>query len=94
MIAAQNDLLEARDGLQSAQYELQMVRDELLTSQGELRESKEELCAIKDDLRDKTALLDGARREATEAASSAERLTEDCRGLRGDLHQQITLVAA
>ena len=70
-----------------------MVRDELLTSQGELWESKEEPRAIKDDLRDKTALLDRARREATEAASSAERLTEECCGLRGDLHQQITLVA-
>ena len=46
-----------------------MVGDELLTSQGELRESKEELRAIKDDLRDKTTLLDGARREASEAAS-------------------------
>ena len=89
----QNDLMEAKDGLQSAQYELQMVRDELLTSQGELRESKEELRAIKDDLRDKTTLLNGARREANEAASSAERLTEECRRLRGDLHQQITLVA-
>ena len=91
--AAQNDLLEARDGLQSAQYELQMVRDELLTSQGELRESKEELRTVKDELRDKTALLDEARREASEAAKSAERLTEECRELRGDLHQQITLVA-
>ena len=90
---AQNDLAEARDGQQSAQYELQMVRDELITSQGELWESKEELRATKDDLRDKTALLDGARREASEAVSSAERLTEECRGLRGDLHQQVTLVA-
>ena len=89
----QNDLMEARDGLQSTQYELHMVRDELLTSQGELRESKEELLAVKDDLRDKMTLLDGACREANEAASSAERLTEECRGLRGDLHQQITLVA-
>ena len=25
--------------------------------------------------------------------NSAERLTEECRGLRGDLHQQINLVA-
>ena len=91
--AAQNDLLEARDRLQSAQYELQMVRDELLTSQGELQESKEELRAVKDELRDKTSLLDGACREASEAANSAELLTEECRGLRGDLHQQITLVA-
>ena len=91
--AAKNDLLEARDGLQSAQYELQMVRDELLTSQGELREYKEELHAIKDELRDKTALLDGARREVSEAVNSAELLTEECCGLHGDLHQQVTLVA-
>ena len=89
----QNDLLEVRDGLQSSQYELQMVRDELLTSQGELRESKEELHAANDELRDKTVLLDGARREVSEAVNSAERLTKECRGLRGDLHQQVTLVA-
>ena len=91
--AAQNDLLEARDGLQSAQYEFQMVRDELLTSQGELRESTEELRAVKDELQDKTALLNGAHREVFEAVNSAERLTEECRGLREDLHQQVTLVA-
>ena len=70
-----------------------MVRDELLTSQGELRESKEELCAAKDELCDKTALLDRTRREVSEAVNSVERLTEECRGLRGDLHQQVTLVA-
>ena len=91
--AVQNDLLEARDGLQSAQSELQMVRDKLLTSQSELRGSQEELRAARDELRDKTALLDRARREASEAISSAEHLTEDYRGLRGDLHEQVTLVA-
>ena len=37
--------------------------------------------------------MDGARREASEVASSAERFTEECHGLRGDLHQQVTLVA-
>ena len=91
--AAQNDFPEARDGQQSAQYELQMVRDELLTSQGELRESKEELRAVKDELRDKTTLLNGARREVYEVVKSSERLAEECCGLRGDLHQQVTLVA-
>ena len=70
-----------------------MVRDELFTSQGELQESKEELRAVKDELRDKTTLLDGARREASEAVNSVERLTEECRVLRGDLHQQVILVA-
>ena len=91
--AAQNDLLEARDGLQSAQYELHMVRDELLTSQGELRESKEELRVAKNELRYKTSLLDEARREVSEAVNSVECLTEEFRGLRGDLYQQINLVA-
>ena len=70
-----------------------MVIDELLTSQDELRESTKELCAVKDELRDKMALLDGARREVSEAVNSVELLTEECRGLRGDLHQQVTLVA-
>ena len=39
------------------------------------------------------ALLDGARREASKVANSAKRLDEECGGLRGDLHRQITLVA-
>ena len=82
---AQNDLDEARD-------ELQTARDELITSRGELRESREELRAANDELRNKVALLDRARREASEAANSAKRLDEECDGLRGDLHQQITLV--
>ena len=85
--AVRDDLAETRDGLQSAKYELQVVRDELVTSWGELRESKEELRAANDELCAKVALLDGARREALEAIVSAERLSEECRGLRGDLHQ-------
>ena len=90
---AQNDLAETRDGLQSAQYELQTVRDELITSRGEPRESKEELREANDDLREKAALLDEASREASEALNSVERLNEECRGLHGDLPQQVTLVA-
>ena len=70
-----------------------MVRDELITSRGELRESREELRVANGELHDKVALLEGARREASKAVNSAERLNEECRGLRGDLHQQITLVA-
>ena len=85
LLVAQNDLAEARD-------ELQKVRDELIASRGKLRVFKEELRAANDELRDKVALLDGARREASEAANSSKRLDEECGGLRGDLHQQITLV--
>ena len=89
---AQDDLAETRDGLQSAQYELQVVRDELITSRGGLRESKEELHVANDELRAKVALLDGAYREASEVVVLAERLNEECHGLSGDLHQQISLV--
>ena len=84
-----------------------MVREELITSRGKLRESQEELRAANGDLCDKVAqlyvarreasearaLLDVACREASEVVNSAERLNEECRRLRGDLHQQITLVA-
>ena len=85
-------MLEARDGLQSAHSDLQMVRDEMFTSQSELRGSREELRATRDELRNKTALLDGTRLEDSEAVSSVECLTEECHGLRGDLHRQETLV--
>ena len=105
--AAQSELIENREGLKTAQYELQMVRDELITSRGELLESREELRDANGNLNDKItqleaahrkasearALLEMARREASEAVNSAERLNEECRGLRGDLHQQVTLVA-
>ena len=90
--AVQNDLLEARDGLQSVQPELQMVRDELFSSQSELRGSREELRATRDESLNKTGLLDGARRKASEAISSVECLTEECHRLRGDLHRQETLI--
>ena len=46
----------------------------------------------RDELRNKAVLLDGSRREASEATSSVERLTEECHGLRGDLQRQETLV--
>ena len=89
----------ARDGLQAAQTELQVVRDELQSSQNELQSSqnelrvtREELRAARDELGNKAALLDRARREASEAMSSIERLTEECHGLRGDLQRQETLV--
>ena len=54
--------------------------------------SREELLAARDELCNKTALLDEARRKASEAISFEERLTEECRGLRGNLHRQEALV--
>ena len=43
--------------------------------------SREELRAARDELRNKIMLLDEARREASEALSYVERLTEECHGL-------------
>ena len=65
-------MAETQNGLQSARYELQTVRDELITFRGELQESKEELRAANDDLREKATLLNGARREASEAVNLVE----------------------
>ena len=38
-------------------------------------------------------LLETARRESSEAANLSGRLSEECRGLRADLHQQVSMVA-
>ena len=84
-----------------------MVREELITSRGELRDLQMELRAVNGDLNDKEAqleaarpeaseckvLLEASRRESFEAANLAERLNEECRGLRADLHQRVTLTA-
>ena len=105
--ASQNDLDEDREGLKSAECELLTVREELITSRGELRDLQMELRAVNGDLNDKKAqleaarreaseckvLLEAARRESSEAANLAERLNEECHGLRADLHQRVSLTA-
>ena len=84
-----------------------MVREELITSRGEQRDLQEELRAVNGDLNDKETqleaacrealegkvLLETARRESSEAVNLSGRLSEECRGLRTDLHQQVSMVA-
>ena len=98
---------EAREGLKFAECELLTVREELITSRGKLRDLQMELRAINSDLNDKKAQLEAARRkaseckvlleiasrESSEAANLAERMNEECRGLRADLHQRVSLTA-
>ena len=74
---------------------------------GERRDLQAELRAITNDLNNKEAQLEAARQEVSkskmllatvryehfEAAHSSERLSEECRGLRADLLQQIDTVA-
>ena len=100
-------MVETREGLQSAQSELQLVGEELITSLGEQRDLQAELCAVNGDLNNKETqletarrevsegkvLLEAARRESSEAVNLSERLCEECRGLRANLHQQISMIA-
>ena len=100
-------MVETREGLKSAQCELQLVREELITSRGEQRDLQAELRTVNGDLNDKETqleaarreasegkvLLETARRESSEAVNLSGRLSEECRGLRTDLHQQVSMVA-
>ena len=84
-----------------------MVREELITSRGELPDLQVELRAANGGLNDKEtqleaarreasegkALLETARRDSSEAVNLSERLSEECRGLRTDLHQRVSLIA-
>ena len=105
--ALQSDLAEVQEGLKSSQGELQLVREELIISRGEQRDLQAELRAVNSDLNNKEmqleaarrevlegkVLLEAARRESSEAANLSGRLSEECRGLRADLHQQVSMVA-
>ena len=92
--------------MKSAQCELQLVREELITSRGEQQDLEAELRAVNGDLSNKEMQLEAARREASEgkmlleaarhesseAVNLSGRLSEECRGLRIDLHQQVSMV--
>ena len=98
----QNDLIETREGLQSAQSELQLVREELITSRGEQRDLQAELRAVTGGLNEMEkqleisrrevlegkVLLETARHKSSEAVNLSGRLSEECRGLRTELHQR------
>ena len=101
---AQNDLVE---GLQSAQSELQLVREKLVISRGEQRDLQAELRVVTGGLNEMEkqleiacrevlegkVLLETARHESSEVVGSSERLSEECRGLRTELHQRDSMVA-
>ena len=104
---ARSDLVETREGLRSAQSELQLVREELITSRGKQWDLQVELRAVNGDLNDRETqletarrkasegkvLLETARHESSEAVNLSGWLSEECRGLRIDLHQQVSMVA-
>ena len=105
--ALHNDLVEAREGLKSAHSELQLVREELITSRGEQRDLQVELRAVtggldemekqleiaRREILEGKVLLETARHESSKAVDLSGRLSEECRGLRTELHQRDDMVA-
>ena len=93
--------------MKSTQCELQLVREEIITSRGELQDLQAEIRVALGDLNDKKTQLEAALREASEgkvaletacresseAVNFSERLSEECRRLRSDLYQQVSMVA-
>ena len=70
----------AEDKEKKAIEGLMVVKDELQVVKEEFQAAREELCT-------KAAVLDQARREASEAENSVERLAEECNALRRDLQR-------
>ena len=66
--------------------DLRVVEDELRVVKEEFQATREELCT-------KAAALDRARREASKAESSVERLVEECNALRRDLQRREAMVS-
>ena len=88
VVKHKSDLRHTSTAKAQAEDKERKAREGLRVAKGELRVAREELQAARDELRNKTVLLDQACREASEAKSSIERLTEECITLRGDLKRQ------
>ena len=69
------------------------AKKDLRVAKDEPGEVKEEIQAAMEELCTKAAALDRARREAFEAESSVERLTEECNALREEFQRQKALVS-
>ena len=66
---------------------------ELRAANGDLNDKETQLEAARREASEAKVLLETARRESSEAANLAERLNEECRGLREDFHKRVSLVA-
>ena len=80
-----SDLRHASTGKTRAEDKQKRAREGLRVAEGKLRVVREELQIARDELHNKAVLLDRACREAFEAESFIERLTEECSALLRDL---------
>ena len=66
---------------------------ELRAVNGDLNDKETQLEAARREASEGKVLLETARHESSEAVNLSGRLSEKCRGLRTDLHQQVSMVA-
>ena len=92
VVKHKSDLRHTSTAKARAEDKEKKAREGLRITEGELRVATEESQAARDELRIKTTLLDQACREASEAESFIERLTEECIALHRDLQRQEALV--
>ena len=87
VVKHKSDLRHASTAKARAEDKEKKAREGLRVIEGELRVVREDLQIARDELRNRAALLDRACREAFEAESSIERLTEECSVLHRDLQR-------
>ena len=87
------DLKHASTARARAEDKEKKARKDLKFAKDELRLAREELQAVKGDLCAKVATLDQVCREASEAGSFVERLTEEVGKLRMDFERQEALAS-
>ena len=85
MVKHKSNLRQASIEKARAEDKEKKAREGLRVAEGKLRVVREELQIARDELRNKAALLDRARRDASAAESSIERLMEECSALHRDL---------
>ena len=78
--------LRAEDSEKKAIEGLRSVEDELRVVKEEFQATREELCT-------KAAAMDRARREASKAERSRERLAEECSMLRRDFQKREAMIS-
>ena len=66
---------------------------ELRTVNGDLNDKETQLEAARREASEGKVMLETARRESSEAVNLSGRLSEECRGLRTDFHQQVSMVS-
>ena len=93
LVKHRSDLKHALTARARREDKEKKARNDLKVAKDKLRLAKEELQAVKGDLCAKVATLDRVPREASEARSSVERLTEEVGKLRMDLERQEALAS-